>query len=130
MKEWKKHRSKYARLWYVQMLARKKVHVVKCEPNDLCLKLKVLGVSEQAYGIMEKDAHLISAALVSDGLILALDDAARHQFGAVSVRLRVLRKIMWLNPALEQDECETWLQQGALYDPRRAIYSIANHNPA
>jgi hypothetical protein len=92
--EWRKHRSSFARKWQVSMVARKKMHYLK-EQDLSQLDLNAVQLPEKQKRIMQKDIHLVKAALaVTDGVVVSLDDEAKKAFANV----HLTNKIRWMNP--------------------------------
>lgn len=95
--EWKKHASKFARKWRVQMEARKKI--VRMQPmQQLTDRIESLELPEKKIGAMTKDIHLIEAALEADGIVVSMDDTARGLFGEASESIGEIKSVKWLNP--------------------------------
>lgn len=112
--EWMTHQSAFARDWFVEMQARRKV-VLKGDGVQDDLRHSVIAVSgsEKKRRAMLKDIILIEAAYQADRTVLSLDDYVRRCYGSCAEQVALLREIIWLNPVhAEHNVCE-WLMRGA-----------------
>lgn len=95
-KEWRAHRSQYARKWLGSMTARKRV--LRVDPNaEIMLKIEQ-HLKERDRGIAAKDAHVVDAAISSHGAIASNDTVARKVFGDSSTHFYPLRGLVWIVP--------------------------------
>lgn len=62
---------------------------------------------------MQKDRHLLEAALAADEMILSLNETDRRRFAEACSEIRSIRNIVWSNPDRDEDNCLDWLQRGA-----------------
>src|SRR5271169_6766548 len=74
--EWDRHESLYATTWRAEMRSRNKIVDLAVEENDEVRRQ--VSVSKA----VEKDLHLIEAALETDKIVISLDDRARAQLRA------------------------------------------------
>lgn len=51
---------------------------------------------------LQKDAHLIEAALEADKIIVSLDDKAKIGFEGLNLRVRDMHNIRWINPVSQR----------------------------
>ena len=113
--EWKRHQSRFALEWRVSMDAQRKIDRIN-PPEDEELQAKVTTKTNKADEIeaMEKDFHLLQAALATDQTIISLDETARGLFKRASQQVGEIRNIIWVNPdrTAEEDPI-VWLQNGA-----------------
>lgn len=112
--EWRKHSSRFSRLWRIQMEARKKI----CRPNvvnrsDVHEKIKALAFTEGELTAIEKDFMLIEAALTTDSYIASMDDTVKSLFERAALNVGEIRDIVWVNPDNSPDKLSTWLSCGA-----------------
>src|SRR5262249_18765026 len=111
--EWDNHQSPFAAAWLVTMANRRKLRPVKDEPMEE-LRAAIEGHSNKNVArIMLKDAHLIEAALAADSRVASGDESARGHFGRLAATFALLRRIIWINPALEDEQAVEWLKVGA-----------------
>jgi len=108
--EWKRHQSNFSRKWLVDMVSRKLFVQVSPAQHGAC-RTEASAATSPNREAMEKDLHLIEAALITDRLVLSLDDKARALFCGLASSVGIVRTIDWRNP-LKHDCCE-WLKAGA-----------------
>src|SRR4051812_6003503 len=120
--EWRRHRSRYARAWLVQMFSRRKVILAEVfEDEGFRVRLLMAAPSEPARAAMEKDAHLIEAAIQHDRIVLSRDEAMRHILRGVAEEIREIAQILLANPAIEEDGVLVWLEGGARVEAARRL---------
>lgn len=120
--EWKNHQSRFARRWRVSMDARKKIVRVN-PPEGAELQNKVASTTndEDEIEAIEKDFHLLQAALATDQTVISLDETIRHLFVRASQQVGEIRNIIWVNPDKVEEQPIAWLQNGAPPEPRRCL---------
>ncbi len=112
--EWDKHESLFAIQWRVAMTNLQKLrHVNEEAQEDLRLAIEGHSDDPNVVALMLKDAHLLEAALATDRRVGSLDDTVRGHFGRLAAKLELLRAIMWVNPAIEDEQAVQWLENGA-----------------
>ena len=84
-------------------------------------KLKKAAGTEKQQKRMLKDWPLIEAARATDDCIASLDNDARALFARASVRVPVLKTIVWVNPERPEEAPLPWLEHGAMLEPRRML---------
>jgi hypothetical protein len=89
----------------------------------LSTKINDLSVTATGRAAMQKDRHLIDAALASDHRIASLDETARALFtvAAAKLQLKLITDVMWVNPESEGDNAVGWLADGAPYERQRTL---------
>ena len=118
--EWQRHRSNFTAGWLRSMMARRKGVVLKKVTHDeLRTRINALSLDEQALDIIEKDLHLIEAALETDFIVISRDETARGLFQIASGEIGVLKRIVWINPTHEEEHVKDWLSKGAKLDKSR-----------
>ncbi len=70
---------------------------------------------------MRKDYRLIEAAIVTDRIVISLDETVRILFAAVVRSVGKLRNIVWVNPSRTEEEFILWLENGAKPEKRRLL---------
>ena len=121
MDEWRRNGSRYSAIWLRQMYARKLVHRDHTLGlNDLRSRIDAALHGRERVSA-EKDIHLIEAALATDRLVASRDDHARNAFRNASVVVRVLRRIVWVNPTCVADNPIDWLESGARTEAFRKL---------
>jgi hypothetical protein len=123
LEEWNAHQSRFARRWRVSMEARKKVYRLDCEADEaLRHKIKQFVPADKHYEAMIKDCHLIEAAILTDKIIVSLDDIARDLFTTITVKVGEFRNLVWVNPDnIEDEQPILWLEQGAKTEKKRQL---------
>ena len=120
--EWKRHRSRFALEWRVSMDARRKIDRID-PPEYADIRDKVTNTANKTDEIelMEKDFHLLQAALATDQTVISLDETVRGLFKQASQQVGEIRNIIWVNPDKTTEEQPIlWLQNGAPPEtPRR-----------
>lgn len=114
-REWKKHESAYSRSWRVKMVQQGRVIFIS---EDTKIQSFLDHIEQSTAGIsakraMEKDAHLVSASMLGDKIILALDETVRKLFIEHCFAYKGMGGIIWSNPMLEADKTLAWLKGGA-----------------
>lgn len=123
--EWKEHHSGFARRWLVSMDARRKV--VRVTPSqDNTLRDKVTNTTSDAAEIeaMEKDFHLIQAALATDRCVVSLDETIRSHFKRAAQSVSDIREVVWVNPNRAEEQPLLWLQNGAPSETDRQLFDM------
>jgi hypothetical protein len=112
--EWDRHQRDFAMQWLVKMLTLGKLRHLNDEPlEELREAIEAHSDDSGVKRKMLKDAHLLEAALATDSRIASLDDNARGHFQRLAAALESIRSIMWVNPAIEDEQAVQWLENGA-----------------
>jgi hypothetical protein len=112
--EWDKHQSAFAGQWLVSMMNLQKLRPVRNERfEELREAIEAHSKDENVVAVMLKDAHLIEAALATDFRLASLDDTVRGHFSRLTGKLDSLRRVIWVNPAIEEEQAVEWLENGA-----------------
>ena len=120
--EWRKHQSRYSRRWLRRMDSRRRVIRTESGPDHgFRARLLRLADSESARAAMEKDAHLVEAAIQHDRIVLSRDEAMRGILRDVAAEIGEVAQILWANPALEDDGVLVWLEGGARVEAARRL---------
>jgi hypothetical protein len=120
--EWEKHSSVFAATWLTSMRSLCKLRPVPDLPTDELLRLFRSAISDRSVQtIVEKDVHLVAAALASDRLIVSLDDRVRRHLASLSARHTRVGATCWVNPCIETEHALEWLQSGAPTDASRQL---------
>ena len=121
--EWKRHQSRFALEWRVSMDARRKIDRIN-PPEYAGLQAKVTNTAsgEDEIEVMEKDFHLLQAALATNQTIISLDETVRQLFKRASQQVGEIRDIIWVNPDRAAEEQPiAWLQNGTPPEPHRQL---------
>lgn len=121
--EWKRHQSHFALEWRASMDARRRVvRIDTSEQSQLKRKLTNTTENVDDNEVMQKDFHLIQAALETDKTIISLDETARVLFAVSSQQVGEIRNIIWVNPERTAEELPTtWVKNGALPEVHRQL---------
>lgn len=104
------------------MVARKKVcPLVIASDIGLRKKIEASTKNKRSQEAMEKDCHLVEAAIAADQIVLSLDETARGLFDQAAVRVGELRVVVWANPSKPEDGCLPWLEAGAPVEKSRQL---------
>ena len=121
--EWKNHQSRFARRWRVSMNARKKIDRID-PPEYVEIQDKVTNTANDKDEIeaLQKDFHLLQAALATDQTVISLDETIRRLFKRASQQVGEIRNIIWVNPErTAEGQSIVWLQNGAPPEPHRQL---------
>jgi hypothetical protein len=124
--EWNKHQSGFARRWRASMMARKKLEIFKV-PSHMSLQgqIELIAAAKKVVAIIEKDRHLIEAALATDQRIASLDDEVRAALQIHHATLPGVALICWVNPSEPEETVIAWLESGAPADRFRTLGYVA-----
>jgi len=112
--EWDRRQNSFAAAWRASMMSLRKLHPVKDEWSEE-LRTAIEGHSDDQHvtTLMIKDAHLIEAALATDTRVASLDEKARGHFARPAPTFDPLQQVMWVNPAIDNEQTIDWLEKGA-----------------
>ena len=84
-------------------------------PEDQTLQDKITTTTsdENEIEVMEKDFHLLQAALATDQTVISLDETVRELFARTSQSVGEIQHIIWVNPDRLEEQPILWLQNGA-----------------
>ena len=120
--EWKRHQSRFALEWRASMDARRRVvRIDPPEDNTLQDKITTTTSDKDENEVMQKDFHLLAAALTTDKTVISLDETVRTLFARASQRIGEIRDIIWVNPERTEEQPITWLKNGAPPDAHRQL---------
>lgn len=124
--EWGKHQSGFARKWRVKMVGSRKLCYLEDVKETLVLgDLKSVPCSDLDFDAMDKDRHLLNAALASDKIVASRDDEVRGLFAAATPKLTKISQIVWVNPTKEDEGVVGWLEKGSMGEKFRQLGSPA-----
>ena len=109
--EWQRHQSQFSRQWLVSMVKLRKI----VQPTlDLSLTNIIPGSTDlNIVKIIEKDWHLVLAALATDRRIMSTDSAVRYHLSTLSITDAQLKQLLWVDPVVSSSEVIRWLEDGA-----------------
>lgn len=118
--EWRDHAGRFARRWLLTMKVKRRV--VNVPTNyQIASRARALQTTEtpNQHAAMEKDWHLVEAALRVDRTIASSDETARRLFVRAAKSIAQLRPIVWVNPSLS--DLVAWLQANAPADAEKQL---------
>ena len=121
--EWKRHQSRFALEWRMSMDARRRVdRIDPPEYHEFQGKVASTTDNEDEIEVMQKDLHLLEAALETDKNVISLDETVRTLFAQTSQQVSEIRDIIWVNPerTIEEQPIE-WLKNGASAEEHRKL---------
>lgn len=129
--EWGRHASIYSVRWRAAMYSRRRVRGLLSAHDDglrrnlaRCARSIAGNDPAQIPGIqsaMEKDAHLLEAAIAARAPVASLDDKVRHHFSVCAQNNHSLRAIHWVNPTRQEENAVTWVRSGAPAEQFRTL---------
>ena len=122
-KEWMRRASPFAIRWWASMEKRERMCDINPPQDDkLCIKILCTARSEKQIATMQKDFHLLNAALATDQKIISCEKQIRKLFARASKQVSEIQGIIWVNPERTAEEQPiAWLQNGALPEPHRQL---------
>ncbi|MEA5533324.1 hypothetical protein [Crocosphaera sp. XPORK-15E] len=120
--EWDKHQSTFARKWRVSMIAKKKFkYYENVTLDELRKQIEECAENYKKREAMWKDICLLEAAIITDKIVISLDEKVRQYFSEVSKDIPEIGIIIWLNPAKNKDQVIIWLEDGAVLEQERQM---------
>ena len=120
--EWNRHQSRFARKWRLAMMKRGKVEIVQVAAHhSIDEQIENARLDASVTAIIDKDRHLIEAALATDKRIASLDDRVRNHLRANAATLPMVQPICWVNPNVASELPIVWLEAGAPAEKSRML---------
>jgi hypothetical protein len=110
-REWRNHLSPFSSTWLAAMVSQRKAQSL----DDIAFESTLAHtnwkdlVSDDLKAIVEKDQHLVAAAVAADSVVTSLDDQARRAFVVVARQDKSIAGVIWINPVLDV-ALEDWLR--------------------
>jgi len=118
--EWKEHAALFARRWLTTMRARGRVQRLTLQSNPhLRGRALATAADEGVYDAMDKDWHLLLAAVSADRTVASSDDTARSYYAVAAAGIAALKTVVWVNPATH--ELKAWTEADAPADPEKRL---------
>jgi hypothetical protein len=129
-REWTNHESAFSRSWRIKMIQQGRVKFITedVEIEEFLIHIEESTAEDSAKLAMEKDAHLVSASIMSDKIILALDEKVRKLFSKHCIDYKKIRNLLWSNPTKENDETINWLKRGAKSENDYSLLEFSRRN--
>lgn len=107
--EWDQHRSKLSAKWLVTMIAKKRMcYVLIAENEKLIHHLNTSNLTQTEEKVLNKDTHLLDAALKTDKHIASGDDTVQRIVAKVALLEPRLQSLSWLNPKIDPKILLRW----------------------
>ncbi len=104
------------------MMARKKIVAVNIQPKrSLKNRIRRAVPDQSIRALIDKDRHLIEAALITQERVASLDDQVRKHLANHCVSLTEVNSICWINPAAPSEKAIEWLKAGAPPERHRRL---------
>ena len=120
LEEWKKHHSSFASRWLASMLQQNCVNFSDKEQPQL--RKEVIKCCPGRESVIDKDFHLLEAAIEYDRIVLSCDKKARNCFSVAAHTVKELENILWQNPSVDKDLI-VWIEKNAPFDIHRCLKS-------
>jgi hypothetical protein len=73
---------------------------------------------------LEKDYHLLEAALGADHTVISLDEVIRRLFARAAADVQECQQVAWVNPAKAEEHAVDWLAEGAELRNERLLANL------
>ena len=124
--EWKNHQSAFAKQWRVSMFARKRVdNIAVGADHSLASLVEQVFPDEHVRAVVQKDRHLLEAALATDRRVASLDNNVREHLKRCINMLGDVGSICWVNPTSAEEAATQWLSNGAPEESHRRLDHVA-----
>jgi hypothetical protein len=102
--EWSRNASGYSKTWWTLMEVRGRIDAVG-DVRDPALRAQIQGSLRHAnaWPAIEKDVHLVEAALGRGLRVISQERKVRKHFRQAAKAVTVLGRILWANPTLPED---------------------------
>lgn len=120
--EWREHASRSARGWLREMVQSNRIVALEDVDYDVLRQaIEAYAPQEGVADLMQKDRHLIEAALETDLRILSLDDQVRAHFSRSCDEINLIQDVLWANPRPPDEECIDWIVMGTPREDERLL---------
>ena len=124
-KEWRHTRKKilsYASKWLVLMENRNRTVALR-DTINVPLREMILNSTPNkgTQSVMQKDLHLLEAALATDKIVLSRDKKCRRHFLDAASNVTEIKPILWANPEVPEEEVIDWLNRGIPFEKERQL---------
>lgn len=122
--EWKRHQSRFARRWLTQMYTARKV--IAHEPpacHEILADIRTFhAIAQSDIAAVEKDIHLIAAALAADRAVLSWDHRVAIAIRKVCVDTTTITSksvshVLWIDPIADRDALQARLSENGPAQP-------------
>ncbi|MGG0610957.1 hypothetical protein [Bacillus altitudinis] len=120
--EWLNHKSSYTAKVLTKTKQEQRIIKIKGYEDTQDIRQKVHNIKDKQriYAIL-KDVHLLEAAILTDKLIVSLDNKARNNFSHFYNCINNLPNVCWINPCENSESALDWLDSKDKYSSERFI---------
>ena len=122
--EWEEHMSGFTRVWLRNMTQRGRVVIPEDFKPSTKMRHEILraaATKKTEADALQKDFHLVEAALTYDRTVVSLDEEVRKLFKAAARSVKAIQKVVWVNPTNETEQPLAWLGDGARAERMRML---------
>jgi hypothetical protein len=121
--EWEEHMSGFTRVWLRNMTQRGRVIPKDVEPSSrIRREIERAAARKKSEALaLQKDFHLVEAAIANDKTVVSLDEEVRRLFKAAARSVTAIQKVVWVNPTNEAEQPLAWLRNGARAESLRML---------
>lgn len=122
LREWKEHRSPFARRWQSSMIARRRVVAITSRHTDsIAEAINGNGaLHDGEKNLLLKDIHLIDAAFQHDRVVVSLDGRFFACLPKAAIVQAYCAFVVWVNPKHLDEAMTKWLRRASLADAESA----------
>jgi len=115
MAEGARHSSAYSIKWLAVMKKKRRIFEPVGDLTNATLRQRICEAArdDRDWREMEKDMHLIEAALASGRRIISRENNARNRFLRIVPQVRPIGQVAWKNPEKAEHCTIDWLRNGA-----------------
>ncbi|MBE3143699.1 MAG: hypothetical protein IMZ61_07235 [Planctomycetes bacterium] len=101
-REWEGRKSLFSEIWRAAMESKGKIHDLNgVDAAELSAAMMASSMDPSEFKLVEKDAHIINAALSSDKILVTLDDRLKRTMEKYGSLASIAARIKWVNPVVE-----------------------------
>jgi hypothetical protein len=121
--EWEEHMSGFTRVWLRNMTQRGRVIPRDVPPSTRMRReiVRAAAAKRSEADALQKDFHLVEAAIAYDKTVVSLDEEVRRLFRAASRSVAAIKRVVWVNPVEPSEEPVEWLRGGARAETFRML---------
>lgn len=130
--EWKRHESGYTKDWRLRMEVKDRILYQSLPPNQrLRETLEAVPLTPAQRAILDKDIHLLEAAMAADHPVISKDEKVRRVLCVCCSRIPELETIVWVNPVLDAPILDHWFANACRPQPELCLsyYGRSSQEP-